>query len=171
MRHIFSAVRRTAAIPLPQPPPRSRLARWIQRYGLAEVAGLCGALLGAALLRTLTGSDVAAAYGGSLGENVGFYGVIVGREVWQDRRAARDAGERYRLPHAIRTSAKLMIEFGVAELLDSTVVRPLAMGLGMHYLGRELGVLAGKAAADVLFYIPVITAYEWRRRLGEAREP
>ena len=130
---------------------------------------MCGALLGAALLRALTGSDVAAAYGGSLGENVGFYGVIVGREVWQDARAARDAGERYRLPHAIRTSANLLIEFGIAELLDSTLVRPLAMGLGMRYLGAAWGVLAGKIVADVFFYIPVITAYEWRKRL--AREP
>ena len=140
-----------------------------ERYGLAEVAGVCGALLGATLLRAMTGSDIAAAYGGSLGENVGFYGVIVGREVWQDRRAAHHAGERYRLPHAIRTSAKLLIEFGLAEVLDSALVRPLAMGLGIRYLGREWGVLAGKVAADVLFYIPVITAYEWRRRL--AREP
>jgi len=145
---------------------RGPLARWIHRYGLAEAAGLCGALLGSVLLRALTGSDVAAAYGGSLGETLCFYGVIVGREVLQDRRAAHDAGERYRLPHGIRTSAKLLIEFGVAELLDTTVVRPLAMGIGMRYLGRPWGVLAGKFAADVFFYIPVITAYEWRRRLA-----
>src|SRR5204863_9137318 len=119
---------------------------------------ISGALLGAALLRALTGSDVAAAYGGSLGETVGFYSVIVGREVWQDRRAARHAGERYRLPHAIRTSANLVIEFGLAEILDSAVVRPLAMGIGMRYLGHEWGVLAGKLAADVFLYIPVIMA-------------
>jgi hypothetical protein len=159
-------VRRTATVPLPDAPERGRLARWLHRYGPAEVAGLCGALLGAALLRALTGSDLAAAYGGSLGENVGFYGVIVGREVWHDARAARHSGERYSLPHAIRTSAKLLIEFGAAELLDSTIVRPFAMGVGMHYLGRGWGVVVGKVAADVLFYIPVITAYEWRRRLA-----
>jgi len=156
-------------VAFPEPPQRGRLARWIHRYGLAEAAGLCGALLGSALFRALSGSDVVAAYGGSLGESLGFYGVIVGREVWQDRRAARQAGERYRLPHAIRTSAKLVIEFGFAELFDTMLVRPLAMATGMRYLGREWGVVAGKFAADILFYIPVITAYEWRRRL--ARDP
>jgi len=149
-------MRRTGTIALPESPPRGRLSRWLRRYGLAEVAGISCALLGAALVRALTGSDVATAYGGSLGETIGFYGVIVGREIWQDRRAGRPG---------LHTSLNLLIEFGIAELLDTIVIRPFAMAIGMRYLGPQWGVIAGKLAADIFFYLPVITVYEWRRKV------
>jgi hypothetical protein len=38
------------------------------------------------------------------------------------------------------------------------------MGLGVRLLGLELGVIAGKVAADTLFYVPVIFMYERRTR-------
>lgn len=38
------------------------------------------------------------------------------------------------------------------------------MGIGSRVLGREAGVLAGKLAADVTFYIPAILSYEARKR-------
>jgi hypothetical protein len=36
------------------------------------------------------------------------------------------------------------------------------MGLGAHWAGGW-GVLLGKLAADVCFYVPAIIAYEWRK--------
>jgi hypothetical protein len=42
------------------------------------------------------------------------------------------------------------------------------MGIGAHLLGPQLGLIAGKLAADVFFYVPTIFMYErkkrWRRR-------
>jgi hypothetical protein len=43
------------------------------------------------------------------------------------------------------------------------------MGLGARYLGPALGIVIGKLAADVTFYVPVICAYELRRYLGRVR--
>jgi hypothetical protein len=43
------------------------------------------------------------------------------------------------------------------------------MGLCTGWLGRGIGVLAGKLAADVTFYLPVIASYEvqrWMARRG-----
>lgn len=37
----------------------------------------------------MTGSEIAAAYGGTIGENLGFYGVMIGREVRSDYRRHR----------------------------------------------------------------------------------
>ena len=148
---------------------RAKGAEWLKRYGVAEVAGLCTALVGSFAARALTGSDIAAAYGGAMGENVGYYGVIIGREVVHDRRAAFVAGRGYGLAGAGRTARNLVFEFGIAEALDSGVLRPLAMGLGARFFGRGVGIVVGKFAADLTFYIPVICAYEVRRYLANAR--
>jgi hypothetical protein len=87
----------------------------------------------------------------------------------RDQRAAFALNRRYGLAGAARTARNLFFEFGVAELLDSTVLRPLAMGLGARFFGRALGVVVGKFAADVTFYVPVICAYELRRYLARSR--
>ena len=148
---------------------RRKGAEWLERYGIAEVVGSCTAVAGAFAARALTGSEVAAAYGGALGENLGYYGIVIGREVLRDRRAAFDLGRRYGVVGAARTARNLAFEFGIAELLDSTVLRPLAMGLGARFFGTAVGVVVGKLAADVTFYLPVIGAYELRRYLVRAR--
>lgn len=142
----------------------SRASDWLRRYGGAEVAGLCTALL-AAWLADATGAPLmVVAYAATAGENVGYYAVIVGRQVTQDRRLAAAEGERYAGPHLWRTTRELLLEFGPAELLDSFVFRPFAMALAVALLGRELGVVAGKLAADLTFYLPVILTYELRRQ-------
>ena len=136
---------------------------WLRRYGVAELMGTCTALAGAWLVQRLGGNAVAAAYGGALGENVGFYGTIILREFAAERRAALAARVTFGPLHALRTAGALLLEFGPAEALDSLVIRPLAMGVGTRQLGWRLGVIAGKLAADVTFYVPVILTYEMRR--------
>jgi hypothetical protein len=141
---------------------------WLARYGGAEIVGTAGALLGAYLVHAITGSEIAAAYGGTLGENLGFYGVIIGREVRADSRRHRGDGRAYGARQWLVTASNLVLEFGFAEILDSLLIRPLAMAAGTHFLGRGLGVPAGKVVADVVFYIPVITSFELRRRTQRA---
>ena len=58
----------------------------------------------------------------------------------------------------------LAAEFGPAGALDTFVTRPLAMALGTRAFGLPLGVIVGKFAADLLFYVPVIIVYERRKR-------
>ena len=149
---------------------RAKGAHWLKRYGVAEVAGLCAALVGSFAARALTGNEIAAAYGGAIGENLGYYGVIIGREVVSDRRAAFAAGRGYGLAGATRTARNLVFEFGVAEALDSGLLRPLAMALGVRFFGSAVGIVVGKLAADVTFYLPVILAYELRHYLAQASE-
>ena len=69
----------------------------------------------------------------------------------------------------VGTWRNLFIEFGAAEVLDSGVIRPAAMALGVRWLGVEAGIAAGKVAADTAFYGPLILTYEIRRRLSAAR--
>lgn len=144
--------------------PGSRVREWVRRYWLAEVVGTLAAFGGSWLLDRLTGNAIAAAYGASIGESIGFYGVITLRELVADAHAAGIRQTPYDASGALATTRKILLEFGPAELLDAGLLRPVLMGLGTRFLGRELGVLAGKLLSDVVFYVPVVAAFELRKR-------
>jgi hypothetical protein len=140
---------------------RRKPLEWIARYGPAEVVGTVCAWAGSWIVYRLTRSEIAAAYGAAMGENCGFYGVIIVREHLRDRAAHRTL---------VQTMSKLLLEFGPAEVLDSFLIRPAAMGLATHAFGRGVGVIVGKLIADMTFYLPVIVTYELQRRRAGSRE-
>jgi ornithine decarboxylase len=145
---------------------RGRVREWLARYLPAELAGILGAVLAAGVFHRF---DIAAAtaYAGAIGETVAFYSVILFREV---RAGARRADGR-----SIASRLRgLVLEFGPAELLDTFAIRPLAMYLGSQLIGSvTLGVVAGKIAADVVFYTIAVVGYEASKALAarEAAEP
>jgi hypothetical protein len=146
---------------------RGKLLDWLHRYGIAECVGISCALLGSYVARRVTGNAIAAAYGGAWGESLGYSSVIIARDMLASRRAARVAGRGMHLRDAGTVATGLITEFGPAGVIDTFVSRPLAMGIGARLLGPEIGLVAGKLAADVLFYIPVIVMYERGKRLRE----
>lgn len=141
-----------------------KFAEWLRRYGLAECAGITCALLGSFAARRLTGSAVAAAYGGAWGETIGYSTFLVARDFLTASSAARAAGRSMTRREGGGVITGLIAEFGPAGVLDTFVTRPFAMGIGARYLGPQRGLIAGKLAADVLFYLPVIFMYERRKR-------
>jgi len=157
-------IERVAPSPATRVPRRQRIIGWVSRYGLAECAGIACAFLGSLLVRRATGNSIAAAYGAAWGESIGYATVIVTRDFLTESRAAREKAETFSTRRASGVVGGLLAEFGPAALLDTLVTRPLAMGLGVRLLGLRLGVLAGKVAADTLFYVPVIFMYERRTR-------
>ncbi len=128
----------------------SRFVVWFKRYGPSEIAGTIFAVGGLHGARLLGLSEITSAYVGAMGENLGFYSVMLMRELREHK--LRDA------------LARMLVEFGPAEVLDTLLLRPLVMGLGAHWLGDLPGALLGKLLGDVFFYIPVIATYEWRKR-------
>lgn len=134
------------------PPRRGRVSEWLRRYLPAEVAATAGAI-SAALIVDQFSVAAATAFAGSLGETAAFYTVIVVR----DRAKRRGLSDN----RICGTWRKLLIEFGVAELADTFVVRPLAMYLAARLAGDTMiGVFVGKIAADVIFYTLAIVGYE-----------
>jgi hypothetical protein len=141
--------------------PRGKVREWFARYAPAEVGAVLGALLAAALAQPF-GVAAVTAYAGAIGDGVGFYSVLFVRDL---RR--RPAGTRGRRAATVRG---LVMEFGPAELLDSFVIRPLAMYLAARSLGNATaGVIAGKIAADAVFYAVAIAAYELRKHVAGRR--
>lgn len=138
---------------------RGRSLEWVRRYGPAEVGAVVGALL-AAMAADRFGVAAATAIASALGEGIAFYAVILVRDM--SRRRGPDGGGRI--------LRRLLLEFGPAELLDTFAVRPLAMYAAAGLLGNlVLGTLAGKVAADVVFYGLAIVGYELGKSLFPGR--
>ncbi len=144
----------------------SRLRQWLTRYGPSELLGTIVTVSAATGVYSLTGSAVAAGFAGTLSEVVVYYGIMILRETIRE---AYDAGRRgvpYGSAQVIAVMRNILLEFGVAEALDSGLVRPFCLGVGLRVVGGQWGALLGKLVADIVFYGPVLAAYEWRLARG-----
>ncbi len=157
-----------------QTPPPGRLWRWIGRYGPSEVLGTVASVGAAVSVQELTGSLAAAAYTGALVETLVFYGVMFLRESLREAHLAGARGRPFTGRDLLPVARSMLLEFGAAEALDTAFSRPLCMALGLELIGGHLGGLAGKLAADLIFYGPVLAIYEWRfarDRSGRQSDP
>lgn len=142
---------------------RSRLGEWTRRYLPLEIIATMTAVAGGVLTALFTANPVAIAFGGTWGENAGYYSYAYAREMRAI--SAQCAAEGCRAPGFLARSydviKRLIWEFGLAELADSFVVRPFCMFTASSLLGSlELGIIAGKLAADVIFYAIAVVFYE-----------
>lgn len=135
------------------------LATIVRRYLPAEVVGTAAALA-ALLATTRAGSRLGAAVvAATWAEAAAFYVFVSLREL-------RDARARCGWPTAVlATTRGVVSEFGVAEAADVLVLRPVAMLFFARTLGNPVvGAIAGKLAADVVFYALAAPAYVLRVR-------
>ena len=150
-----------------------KLREWFGGDLPAELLGTLTALAAAWTVHAVSGSLISAAIAGTIGESLGFYGCLAVREVRYYDALHRDHGRlRRRWLTGTRTLRDLLIEFGPAELVDSFLTRPLFMYLMASLLQNfTAGIVAGKLAADVIFYGVAISAYELKRRYLLAPRP
>ena len=146
-----------------------KILAWTKRYGASEIAATLTAYLGYFTVLGITQNDVASAYGGSIGESLGFFGVMISREIPADRSKAKRRLDSYGWKQMRATIRGLFMELGPAELLDTGVVGPLAMGAASYYLGPGIGILVGKLASDITFYGSAILSCEIRRKWARKR--
>lgn len=157
-----------------QETPRKKVVKWIKRYGLAEIVGTITAIAASfyAFKATKDGiaGEVAAAYAGAIGESIGFYSTVFLHDLRQDYKAVRKEGRGYTAKDALKVARNELVEFGVAEYFDTAIVRPFCMGVGARIAGQGWGVMAGKLAADVLFYAQAIAIREYQEKRGWIRK-
>lgn len=149
-----------------------RLAEWFRRYAPLEVLSTITALSGAGIAALLTANAVAIAYAGAWAENVGYYGYAFAREMRWVGRADPDVTDLSRpwFGRAASAVKTLLWEFGVAEVLDSVVVRPACMYAAVAAIGSlGVGIVVGKLVADIAFYGIAIVFYEWGKQRRKAR--
>ncbi len=132
---------------------------WRRRFGLAEVCGTFGAVVGFAAGYLPTGSLLTAAGLATICEVTGFYGCIGAKTVVAAGHATAHLGGGWRRLAAgawVAVTGQLA-SCAVAEVLDDFLIRPGGLA-GAAWLLRPLpggvwiGFVVGKAAADVAWY-------------------
>jgi hypothetical protein len=157
-------------VPIAASPTAGKIRDWIARYAPAEAAGITCALAAAYGARHLTTNVLVSGYAGAWGEAIGYGAVIIIRDFIRYGKRRRPATKLSAALSGLgpadvfHVTRNLLSEFGPATVLDTFVTRPLAMSIGMRALGPIRGLIAGKLAADVVFYIPVIIMYERSKR-------
>lgn len=135
---------------------------WWQRYFLPTAVSVVFSLSLAWLCKLIFNSAVAMALGGTWGDNFGFYGLILARDIKQRR--AKD--QKITLLGMYKVIRNAVAEFGPGEYLDTFLIRPGLMYLIPVWIGKEmLGITIAKFAADVTFFLPTIIAYELRKKV------
>lgn len=144
---------------------KHKYKEWVKRYLPAEVLGTITAVIAARMALGMSDNALAAAAAGTLGENVGYYGYIIVRDVVSSVRRHSANQMRYGLVAFAKDMRNIIIEFGFAEIVDTFFVRPFWLYTMPRLVGHfELGILLGKLAADVTFYIPAVIGYEFRKK-------
>jgi len=147
------------------PAMRNKIREWLSRYGPAELISLPATLIPAWMVLHWSGNAVAAALAATWGGNIGYFGTILLRDVWLARRRYRAEDRQYNIRSFGKNLRALLIEFGVAEALDTLLVRPLMMYYFPRWLGNfSWGIIAAKFAADITFYLPAIFFYELSKK-------
>ena len=141
---------------------RRGLLFWIARYLPAEITGTATMVIAGLLASVWTTATPLIALAALLGEIVGFYAVLA-VTIYVEQLPVT-ATRRRALG---RTGVLLVAEFGAAELLDTFLVRPAALLLGIWLVPDPVwGMLLGKVAADAVFYAVAAGAFTITARTG-----
>ncbi|NYE19120.1 hypothetical protein [Microbacterium immunditiarum] len=126
---------------------------WVCRYLPGEIAGTAALVLAGLGVTVWTDAPIAIALAGLVGAVIGFYGVLAVTIYSEHSIAAHGRSRR-------GTFALLLAEFGPVEFVDTLLIRPAALMLGVWMAPDPTwGLLAGKLAADVLFYAAVAKSH------------
>jgi len=140
---------------------RWKIREWSKRYLPSEIIASVTAISSAIFADSFFKNPILTALAGTWGENAGYYGSIVIRDILISRRK----NGILKIENYIRILRNLLLEFGTAEMLDSFFIRPFTMYIFPLVIKNiPIGILLGKLSADIIFYIPTIFSYELRKK-------
>jgi hypothetical protein len=144
---------------------KEKLKEWARRYLPAELFSLIVTMFTATVTFHMTGSGMTTALVSTwIGTGV-YFGYILLMDVREARRQRHANGHAYTFATFAANIRALLVEFGLAELVDLLVIRPALMYyLPIWFGSLALGTLVAKVAADLTFYTPAIVGYELSKR-------
>ncbi len=144
---------------------QEKILEWIKRYIPAEIAATLGAIIGASSIFYLTRNRILSAYAGAIGDIIGFYIIILLRDIFKSIIKPKSNNKRYDKLSLAKDVRNILIEFGPAEILDNLIIRPFFMYLfPLFFNNYAFGILFAKVSADIIFYLPTIFSYELRKK-------
>lgn len=147
------------------PTMRQKLKAWRNRYLLAELYSLMATMIVAVVAFEATGSHLIMALSATVAGSLAYFGHILRMDIRFAREQLRARGKPYCFRTFIQNINALVVEFGVAEVIDLFIIRPALMYYLPLWIGNlAYGTLAAKLLADLTFYIPAIVSYELSKR-------
>jgi hypothetical protein len=144
---------------------KAKSREWLNRYLPAEITGTVTALAAAIVAHAFSDNHILIAYAGSLGEAIGFYSAILIQRTLKVVESNSGNSKKFHFSDCLMLLKYIMLEFGPAGIIDGLLLRPLFMFIFPLYMKNfTLGILAGKIAGDISFYILVILSYEIIKR-------
>lgn len=142
---------------------------WLKRYLPAEVVGTITAIAAASVAHFFSTNLILIAYAGSLGEAIGFYSTVAIQNILVVVNKKKVERKRFNISDLVKIVVDMLFEFGIAGMIDGLILRPLFMYLFTLYLSSfTLGILLGKIAGDITFYMLVISSYEIKKRFKKS---
>lgn len=139
-----------------------KIIEWLDRYFIPTIISIVSSISLAMFLQALFNNRVVTALGGTWGDNLGFYGLILFKDIKE--RKAKD--EKVTIVGLLKVVRNAVAEFGVGEYLDSFVIRPFLMYMAPQYISNKaVAIIIAKLLADVTFFLPTIIMYEVRKRV------
>ena len=144
---------------------KQKAKEWLKRYLPAEILSIIATLVCAWLANALTHNGVTTAFAGTLGGNVAYFGYILVSDIFISANKCKASSQQYGWKNFLLNIKALALEFGVAEVFDSLLIRPALMYYLPIWTGDlSLGIIMAKLLADVTFYIPAIISYELAKK-------
>ena len=101
------------------------------------------------------------AYAGSFGESIGFYSTVFIQHILITDKKCKAKGKKFSYTDMLSILSGIFIEFGPGGIIDGVLLRPFFMYVFPVLLNNfTLGILVGKIAGDITFYMLVIASYE-----------
>ena len=145
--------------------PKKKIKEWLKRYLPAEIIGTVTAVTAASVTHLFSDNLLFIAYAGSLGEGIGFYSTVFIQHVILITKGRSKENKTVSFSDFSKITTHIVLEFGPAGLIDGLLLRPFFLYLFPILMQKfTLGILAGKIAGDVTFYILVIFSYEIHKR-------
>jgi hypothetical protein len=144
---------------------KQKLKEWARRYLPAELCSVMVTMIVAMLTFELTGNSLTTALVATwVGSGV-YFSYILAMDMRFAQRQRRARGHHYDWGTFAQNVRALLVEFGIAELVDLFIIRPALMYYLPLWIGSlAWGTLIAKVAADLTFYVPAIIGYELSKR-------
>lgn len=138
-----------------------RVKEWLKRYVPAELLSTAATIISGLLVLHLWHNHVAMAIAATWAGNIFYFGTILICDIVFANKQLKLADRRYTVASFLKNMRAFIVEFGIAEVLDSFVIRPMLL----YYIPILIdstfwGLLTGKILADITFYVPAIIGYE-----------
>jgi hypothetical protein len=140
---------------------KQKLVEWTKRYGLAEVISLTLTVVSSWIAFKFTNSNITTAIVATWAGNIGYFGTILVQDILLAIKQLEQKGKKYSTETFYKNTRALFVEFGVAEIFDTFLIRPTLLYYFPIWLDNlTLGVIVAKFTADISFYVPAIISYE-----------